>query len=102
MNAVFSTFLVAIFVLAAIWIGLFGTAGASVRSDDAHGRVKGFVIGALLGPLGLLWLTATRRRRTPTAQSAKPDVPVAKTPPLSSPQATSSAPSAPSGPAFDL
>jgi hypothetical protein len=102
MNAVFSTFVLVIFVLATIWIGLFGTAGASVRSSDTNGRVKGFVIGALLGPIGLIWLIATRGRRRPVAQRTPLDTaPFTANPPTPTPS-TPSAPPTTSGPAFDL
>ena len=50
--------------MAAIWIILFGTAGAAIARVDRSEGVRGFVIGALLGPVGLIWLSISMKRKT--------------------------------------
>jgi len=74
MITVFSTLLLVILAIAAIWIAVFGTAGASIAAKQHDERLKGFVIGALLGPAGILWLSIRRSRMGvhPTAVPTSP------------------------------
>ena len=62
MNTAIGTILITLTVLVTLWVVVFGTAGAMLSRHSPLSRPIGFLLGSLLGPLGLLiiWLRGRR------------------------------------------
>ena len=62
MKTAIGTILITLTVLVTLWVVVFGTAGAMLSRHSPLSRPIGFLLGSLLGPLGLLiiWLRGRR------------------------------------------
>lgn len=89
MTTVLTALLLTIMALAVLWVAAFGGAGAAIAAYRGRDRVGGFLLGALLGPIGLVWLS--RRQKGHVAiPSAAP-----KPPPTSAPAPSAGTSSSP-------
>ena len=80
MTTVLTALLLAIMGLATLWVVTFGAAGAAIAAHRGHDRIRGFFAGAILGPLGLIWMAS--RKRSDTASTPPPTTSSSSTPAL--------------------
>jgi len=81
-TTVLTALLLAIMALATLWVGTFGAAGAAIAAHRGHDRIRGFFVGAFLGPIGLIWMSS--RKRSLTTDAPAPTTSAASTPALDS------------------
>jgi len=81
MKTAIGTILITLTVLVALWVMVFGTAGAMLSRHSPLSRPIGFLLGSLLGPLGLLIIWLRGRRHHAVARVTYTATSVAATPP---------------------
>jgi hypothetical protein len=62
MNTALGIILITLVVMVALWVTIFGTAGAMLARHAGSSRSLGIFLGASLGPIGLIILLIRSRR----------------------------------------
>ena len=70
MKTAIGAVLITLLVLVTLWILVFGTAGAMLSKHSRFSSPVGFLLGALLGPIGLLVIWLRRHSSGNTAMTA--------------------------------
>jgi hypothetical protein len=73
MRIALDVFLILLFLVACFWVALFGTTGLVLAERARLTKLQGFFAGALLGPVGLIWLWIRTRRPHLVQSIATPD-----------------------------